>query len=463
MEIEGSRQKSFVPKNCIKYFLTVLKYECREIFLWLIFVMILVLSVMVVMPHEEFFQQELFKWQWQKNFLEWTLYTSLLYMVFLLLSAVFNRRWRSVYEGTALPECTVIVPAYNEGRHVYDTIISILSGDYPEEKLHVIAINDGSIDDTLNWLNKAGSCSSKVSIIDLKKNQGKKNALYLGMLRSKGEIIVTVDSDSIIKCDTLRQIVQPFADEKVGAVAGSIAGKNINANWHARLLDVMLVFGCEFLRRAQGASGNVFCTPGALSAYRKKAILPVIDEWLNQTFMGRPSKIGEDRAIATLLLRDGFKIVHQPRAEAETCLPDNYQGGCKMLLRWTRSDIRENILMAVFVLKRVKLFSLRSCFLFIHWFALCINMLLPMIFLPVGIYSLISGGSMIRQIAFIYIGTALWGIIPATVYIIRKKSFISAVWAFLFGYYALFTFSWITFYSLFTISNSNWLTREKKL
>ena len=432
-----------------------------EIFLWLIFLVILYISVLILLP--AFDNPEILlrrPWQWY-CFLG-ALVFSVSYFLFLLFSTLSFCHWRTAFTDDTLPVCTILVPAYNEGSHVYDTIVSLLASDYPPEKLRITAINDGSEDDTLYYLNKAKTLSPQITVIDLKKNQGKKHALYLGIKQSESDVIVTVDSDTIVRKDSLRQIVQPFSVENIGAVAGSIAGKNNDRNWHVRLLDVMLVVGCEFLRRAQSSSGNVFCTPGALSAYRRSVIMPLIDQWLNQTFGGQPAKIGEDRAIATLILCNGFRIVHQPWAIAETNLPRTYSGVCKMLIRWTRSDIRENIVMSVFVLKQIKKFSLRSLSLFIHWFASFVNMLLPLIFLPVGFFCLATGDHIIFQLSFIYVSAALWSMIPAIVFIRQKKSLLQSIWAFAFGLYWLWALSWISIYSIFTLHNSNWLTRKSE-
>ena len=54
-----------------------------------------------------------------------------------------------------LPVCTVVVPAYNEGKQVLKTLKSIADGDYPDDKIHIIVIDDGSIDDTWFWIKKA--------------------------------------------------------------------------------------------------------------------------------------------------------------------------------------------------------------------------------------------------------------------------------------------------------------------
>ncbi len=432
-----------------------------EYFLWLILLFAFVFSIFTLFNAPDQFYQTVFHSP-MGHISVMMLIFSLAYFLFLLFSVFFYREWKNFYDDSDLPSCTVLIPAYNEGKHVFKTIISVLESVYPDGKLKIIAINDGSRDDTLFWLRKAEKISGKISIIDLEKNQGKKHALYLGINRADSEVIVTVDSDSVIKRDTLKKIVQPFADDRIGAVAGIITGKKKSLCFHVKLLDVMLIFGCEFLRRAQSITGNVFCTPGALSAYRKSAVVPVIDEWLQQEFCGSPARIGEDRAIATLLLREGHRIVHQNQALAETCLPVTYCGVCKMLLRWVRSDIRENILMMPFVLKNLSHPSRRSLNLFIHWLMLSLNMYLPLLFFPVGIYCLCITGEITCNFAIIFLSAVLWSIIPAIVYYRWKRSLRESVWAFLFGFYSLLCLSWINIWAVFTINNSNWLTREIK-
>ena len=51
-----------------------------------------------------------------------------------------------------LPTCTIIVPAYNEGKQVWDTLMSLANSNYPEHKIQIISIDDGSKDDTWDWM-----------------------------------------------------------------------------------------------------------------------------------------------------------------------------------------------------------------------------------------------------------------------------------------------------------------------
>jgi len=104
-----------------------------------------------------------------------------------------------------LPTCTVLIPAYNEGRHVADTIESVAASDYPAEKIEIISIDDGSADDTWQWIQiAAAKFPGRVTPVRLKRNCGKRRALYEGFIRSKADIFVTIDSDSLVEKDTIR-------------------------------------------------------------------------------------------------------------------------------------------------------------------------------------------------------------------------------------------------------------------
>ena len=81
-----------------------------------------------------------------------------------------------------LPTCSVIVPAYNEGRQAFDTIASIVRSDYPAEKIKIIGVDDGSKDDTWHWLKKAAAkFPGRVKLFRQPVNRGKRHALYRGV------------------------------------------------------------------------------------------------------------------------------------------------------------------------------------------------------------------------------------------------------------------------------------------
>lgn len=196
-----------------------------------------------------------------------------------------------------LPYISIIIPVFNEGKHIKITLDSLKNINYPDEKYEIIVINDGSVDDTKYYIQEAIKENNKIKLIDLQINKGKRHALYRGYLESNGEYLITLDSDSIVERDTIKEIIKPFlTDQKIGAVAGNLL---INNNkFIPKLLSSAFVFGFEFIRSAQSINGIVMCTPGALSAYRKSALTnDQILNWTKQMFLFKRAIIRRRQSI----------------------------------------------------------------------------------------------------------------------------------------------------------------------
>lgn len=362
----------------------------------------------------------------------------------------------SVEDGQ-LPTCTVIVPAYNEGKQVYATLMSLAASQYPEDKLQLLAIDDGSKDDTWHWMQKAKDIlGNRVAIYKQPENKGKRHALYRGFNLGTGEVFITVDSDSVVNDDTLRNLVSPFVlNEKCGAVAGNIRVLNNKKALLPKMLNVNFVLSFEFMRSAESTLESVLCTPGALAAYRSSAVFECLPEWINQTFMGKASDIGEDRAMTNMILKRGNHVLFQRNAYAYTNVPERYSGLYKMFIRWGRSNVRENIAMSKYVFTNFREGSKTgSRLLFINQF-LKIIMSYPLIFLMFFF---------VASHPILFISSTLLSILilssfPALFYAKRYKS-TESFWAY--SYSILYTFGlfWITPYAIATASKSGWLTRE---
>ena len=128
------------------------------------------------------------------------------------------------------PSITVIVPAYNEGAMVMQAITSIVEADYPRDRIEIIAIDDGSKDDTWDYISAAAQrYPGLVTALRQDCNRGKREAMALAIGRARGDIFVTVDSDSVIERGALLAIVAPFNNPRVGAVAGKVLVYNRKA------------------------------------------------------------------------------------------------------------------------------------------------------------------------------------------------------------------------------------------
>jgi len=356
-----------------------------------------------------------------------------------------------------LPMCTVIVPAYNEGKQVWATLRSLANSDYPTEKLQLISIDDGSVDDTWHWMQEAKRVlGDRLAIYQQPKNKGKRHALYRGFHLGTGDVFVTVDSDSIVKPDTIRNLVSPFVvDENCGAVAGNIRVLNNQKALLPKMLDVSFVLSFEFVRSAESSLNSVLCTPGALAAYRKSAVFACLPEWINQTFMGKPSDIGEDRAMTNMILKQGRSVLFQRNAYCYTNVPEQFKGLYKMFIRWSRSNVRENIEMSKYVFTNFReeskigprlLFLSQSLKIIMSYpfllFMLFFIVTHPLLFLSSTLFSILVLSSF-----------------PVLFYA-KRYNVAESVWAY--SYSILYTFAlfWITPYAIATASRSGWLTRD---
>ncbi|MNK25711.1 Poly-beta-1,6-N-acetyl-D-glucosamine synthase [compost metagenome] len=355
-----------------------------------------------------------------------------------------------------LPTCTVIVPAYNEGKQVWDTLLSLANSDYPEEKLQLLAIDDGSQDDTWYWIQHAKKkLGDRLSIYQQPENKGKRHALYRGFNIGNGEIFVTVDSDSIVKKNTLRNLVSPFVTNKnCGAVAGNVHVLNNKKAILPKMLNVSFVLSFEFIRSAESMLGSVLCTPGALAAYRSTAVFACLPDWINQTFMGEPSDIGEDRAMTNMILKQGYHVLFQRNAYVLTNVPEKYSGLYKMFIRWGRSNVRENITMSQFVFKNFRnesKFGARLLFL-----NQSIKMIMAYPFILFMLFFILTH-------PILFISSTLLSILilssfPVLFYA-KRYNISESFWAY--SYSILYTFGlfWITPYAIITANKRGWLTR----
>ncbi|WP_417940136.1 glycosyltransferase [Flavobacterium sp. RS13.1] len=362
-----------------------------------------------------------------------------------------------------LPMVTIIVPAYNEGKLVWDTLLSLADSDYPEQKMQILAIDDGSKDDTWYWIQQAKiQLGDHLAIYQQPQNKGKRHALYRGFKLGTGDVFVTVDSDSIVKKDTLRNLVSPFVyNEKCGAVAGNVHVLNNKTAMLPKMLNVSFVMSFEFVRSVESVLGSVFCTPGALAAYRKTAVFACLEEWINQTFMGEPSDIGEDRAMTNMILKQGYQVLFQRNSVVLTNVPEGYTGLYKMFIRWGRSNVRENIMMAKYVFKNFRTGSkIGTRLLYLDQTAkiiMSVPFLLFMFFF-IAIHPLLFFSSTLVSIFII-------SSFPAFFYA-KKYNFSEAIWAYSYSIFYSFSLFWITPYAIITAHKKGWLTRglsEKKL
>lgn len=351
------------------------------------------------------------------------------------------------------PLMTVIIPAYNEGAMVTQAIEAVAAADYPRERLEVFVVDDGSRDSTWEHIDRAARRHPQlVTPIRFSVNRGKRAALAEGFRRARGEIVVSIDSDSLIERSALLAIVGPFRSATVGAVAGKVAVHNRLKGLIPRMLHVRFMLSFDMLRAVQSTYRTVYCCPGALSAYRLSVVRQILERWETQTFLGTPSTYGEDRALTNFILELGYDTVYQSTAVVHTVVPETYAKLCKMYLRWDRSYIREEIRFARIVWKR----PLKS--MLMAWLDSTItNLRYPVGYLVLALFvtlALSDAAVLLRMLIAIGLMATFY-----MLYYLRSERSLDAVYGVLYAYFSFFTLFWIFPYALLTVRARSWLTR----
>jgi hyaluronan synthase len=375
-----------------------------------------------------------------------------LFLIFRTFLWIFYRPFPPASQDTA-PSLSVIIPAYNEGAMVQKAVYSVLATQYPQEKLEIFVIDDGSQDDTWVYIKKAFIDNpSLITAVRFPTNKGKRAALEEGFRRARGEILVTIDSDSVIESRTLLEIAGPFRDPRIGAVAGRVAVFNREQGILPKMLKVRYLFSFDVLRAVQSKYRTVYCCPGALSAYRASVVRQILQPWMNQTFLGVTCTYGEDRSMTNFILGRGFDTVYQRSAQVFTVVPWTYKRLWKMYLRWDRSYIRETLHLFRIVWRRPP--GIR----FITLFDLFItNLRFPIGYVNLALLAFLSIQSPMTILRlFCVIG--LFSLMNMLYYLKNERS-----WDFLYGilysYFSFLSLFWVFPYALLTLRSRSWMTR----
>jgi len=336
----------------------VLALKKRRMFTWdlmepLVKIMVLVLGSVIILIALD--KQVLFSFKFREMlrmkspfFLYLFIFNSLAFLFMLIFRTVLWFKYQPAPSETVShwPGVTVVVPAFNEGETVYQTICSVAESDYPRNMLKIISIDDGSVDDTFEHMQRAARLyPDMVKLIRFDKNKGKRQAVYTAFQKTASPFFVTVDSDTGLESQALKELLTPMIlDPKISAVTGRIKIWNGDANLFTKMLKANFAMAFDFTRAVQSTFSSVFCTSGAFSAYRGDTLKKFIHQWLDQRFMNRPCTYGEDRSLTNHILRTGAGTLYQRTAVAYTMVPEKAVKVLKMLTRWARSNIRESII-----------------------------------------------------------------------------------------------------------------------
>ncbi len=227
------------------------------------------------------------------------------------------------------PPVSILIPCYNEGENIRETIDYLLHQNYPNYE--IIAVNDGSKDNTLEILRELAAQHERVRVVNLATNQGKAVGLRTAALLANSEYLVCIDGDAILAPNACAWMVRHFQDHpKVGAVTGNPRIRN-----RSTLLGKIQVG--EFsaivgmIKRAQRTYGRIFTISGVIAAFRKSALHDV-GYW-------SPDMVTEDIDISWKLQLAGWSIPFETNALCWVLMPETLNGLWKQRSRWAQGGV----------------------------------------------------------------------------------------------------------------------------
>jgi cellulose synthase/poly-beta-1,6-N-acetylglucosamine synthase-like glycosyltransferase/spore germination protein YaaH/peptidoglycan/xylan/chitin deacetylase (PgdA/CDA1 family) len=221
------------------------------------------------------------------------------------------------------PGVTVLIPAHNEESVIVQTVTSVLMSDLMN--IHVIVVDDGSTDKTLELLNSNFGRNEAVQIIH-QVNRGKAAALNNALSHARTDIVVTIDADTEIDSDAIRKLLRHFSDPTVGAVAGNVKVGN-RSRWLTRWQALEYITSQNMEKRAFDLLNCITVVPGALGAWQRKAI--------EDAGGITADTVAEDADLTIAIRRLGWRIIYDEEAIAWTEAPETPGVLIRQRFRWT--------------------------------------------------------------------------------------------------------------------------------
>jgi peptidoglycan-N-acetylglucosamine deacetylase len=226
------------------------------------------------------------------------------------------------------PRVTILIPAFNEEAVIVDTVRAALASGYPY--LEVLVVDDGSVDRTGELVQQNFGRDRRVRLLE-QSNGGKPSALNHGLAEATGEVIVSIDADTIVDPEAVPRLVRHFADPKVAAVAGNVKVANRN-KWITRWQALEYITSQNLEKRAFDLLNCIPVVPGAAGAWRAEVLRD------SGGFSG--DTVAEDTDLTLTIRRNGWKILYDEDAIGRTEVPETVDTLIRQRFRWTYGTLQ---------------------------------------------------------------------------------------------------------------------------
>ncbi len=375
---------------------------------------------------------------------------------------------------------SIIIPVYNQEKLIKKVIDGVFKSTYTN--IEVIAVNDGSKDNTADILHALEKKYSELKVIH-KPNGGKRTAVATGFYAAKGNYLVLIDSDSLVDKHAIEEFMSAFsANPEVGGIAGNGKVLNADKNLLTKCQDAWYDSCFNIHKTTESTFGSVLCCSGCLAAYRREAIAPFIPYWSKAkvqmsddrdltTFVSAPTWArkemtsgsqhlkkamadyddSEDRGLTSQAL-SGWKTVYLPTAIVYTEVPEKLKPWLRQQTRWKKGYLRSSTYISSFFWKKNPLMALIFYTEFMQAF------LSPLVVFYVYIYTPFFLNNYLLTVVHLA-GQVVIGVGTGLDYKFREPK--AKNWGYkpLMGIFTLTLIPWLLFPALWTYKRNVWLTR----
>lgn len=227
------------------------------------------------------------------------------------------------------PPFSILVPCYNESENAIETLVTACAMDYPE--FEVIAINDGSRDNTGAILDHLAERLPRLRVLHIAENRGKANALNVGAMLAHHELLLCIDGDALLDRDALRWAAYNFLRADVGAITGNPRIRNRSTILgKLQVGEFSSIIG--LIKRAQTAFGSLFTVSGVIAGFRRQALHDA-GWWSSHT-------LTDDIDITWRIQLAGWRVVYAPSVRVWILMPETLKGLWRQRVRWAEGGIQ---------------------------------------------------------------------------------------------------------------------------
>jgi hyaluronan synthase len=271
-----------------------------------------------------------------------TIFIVLVWLIWLR-KVQLSRRYRPYVEPFTT-STTVVIPVVDEPEELFREVLRRIVDQRPDE---VIVVINGPHNPLLERI-----CDEFYGVTWVwTEVAGKRNAVRIGIEAARGEVVVLVDSDTIWTTDTLRELVKPFADPRVGGT--STRQRILAPERHVltRWADWMENLRNLYSMPAMSVLGTVGCLPGRTIAFRRRVLIDAMPAFLHAKFLGVFLEVSDDRTLTNETLKQGYRTVFQSTSLVYTDAPVTWRKMAKQQLRWARGSQYNTLRMLPWMLR----------------------------------------------------------------------------------------------------------------